>query len=175
MALAVGLGVVGTGVTARADVPKGETSVRLGYYRSDSFTYRPTGERKRLEGLQIGLDWPLNISRSGDQIIRLSPTVVLGGALQHGGDLDATLYRLLVTARLRTKGAPLYTVLGAGLGTTQGRDGTRFSKAYRLTGYAGVGYDLSRRVGQPVPFLQLGYNLCVNQSRGWQLEAGVRF
>jgi|GEM_PF-2203871 len=167
--------VAGGPVSALAEVPKGETAVRLGFYTSDRFTYAPTGQRKTLEGPQIGLDWPLSVSRSGDQILRLSPTVVFGGAGRKGGDLDAMIYRLMVTARLRTANKPFFTVVGAGVGITQGRDGTTFSKAARLTGYLGLGYDLGRANAASIPFVQLGYQICQKQSRGWQLEAGVRF
>src|SRR5258707_357806 len=70
--------------------------IRAGLHWTSNFDLR-NGGTGHLEGPELGADFPM--SNMFGLPIYMSPSIVWGGRLRHGADIDGNVYRFMLTTR----------------------------------------------------------------------------
>lgn len=105
--------------------PAGATKIKVGYTTGNSFTLNDNTTSARLSGPEIGLEVPFK-GVGGLANVVFAPSVLLGGQLNKGSDLDGYVYRLNLIARTGMTGANAFYGIGYNYATPRG--GANFSK-----------------------------------------------
>lgn len=139
--------------------------IRVGYTYGNSFTLNDNSS-KRLSGPEIGLEIPFRTM--GPLSISFAPSVLLGGQLSKGSDLDGYVYRTMILAR--TNAAVASAFYGVGYVYQSPRGGAAFDKK--------GGYEI--QIGGAAPLvgggLELTYHITnVNAAKGYTLSYLLKF
>jgi hypothetical protein len=97
--------------------------VKLGYHFTNSFELK-NGNGGSMQGPDIGVDFPMFKFPSIQ--IYASPSVMLGGKLSHGGDIDGQIYRFMISARQTLTKVGIFGAVGAGVAHSQSRGKNEF-------------------------------------------------
>ena len=119
--------------------------VKLGYHFSNSFELK-NGNGGSMQGPDIGLDFPM-FKFPGVQLYA-SPSVMLGGKLSHGGDIDGQIYRFMLSARQTLTKEGIFGSVGAGVAHSQSRGKNEFRSE--------TGFLSNITLGVPLKFKFLG-------------------
>lgn len=150
-------------------------SLRVGYYGGVRFDGTAPTPRVKLEGLSIGMDWEVYRLPAGTATIRISPTVVFGGATREGNDQDATIVRVLATGKVPVPASPMYAIFGAGYATSARRGTTNFDTKAGFVTQWGLGTTVKLPQSPVRPFVEISYHSGRKPYTGWSAEVGIRF
>jgi len=147
--------------------------IRAGYYFGNSFEGLVPGSHRRIEGYEFGADLPL--ARLPLAEIRLSPTVVFGGATQHGSDTDGTIYRFVLGAKIGAPATPFYGAVGVGFAAAQNRGGRQFDADSGAVAQLTLGYEPTAKLPGLSLYYEVSYTYGSDQLSGLSLAVGAKF
>lgn len=141
-------------------------NIKVGYTFGNSLTLNDGTTSKRLNGPEIGVEIPA--FSLGPTSINFAPSVLLGGQLNHGNDLDGYVYRMMLLGRASAVGATAFYGIGYSYQTPRG--GANFDKK------GGVEF----QVGGAAPLVGGGLELTfhsgsVPAARGYSLSYTLKF
>lgn len=113
--------------------------LKVGYHFSQSFELKD-GSSGHLEGPEVAADFPLT-KLPGIQLYA-TPSVMFGGKLTHGSDVDGTIYRFMLTARQTLNKDGLYGALGIGAAHSETRGLNDFKDANSFVSSVSLGTPL---------------------------------
>ncbi len=119
--------------------------VSLGYHSTSKFRLRDD-RIKAMSGPEVSADFPL-FKLPGLQLFA-TPSVMFGGQLLHGSDIDGTIYRFMVTGRQTVNKDGLFAGLSAGVAHSVSRGLNEFKSA--------DGFISAISLGMPLKFKILG-------------------
>lgn len=147
--------------------------VNLGYHWTQGFELRD-GSSGDLTGPELGVDFPL-FSFAGIQL-DASPSVVFGGKLSLGGEVEGQLYRFLATGRKTLTNDGLYVVGGAGFGHSEARGDQEFKSSSGFVGCIALGTPLRFNLFGVSPNVEGRYYFSnEDQFRGFTIGLSARF
>jgi len=147
--------------------------IRGGYYFGNKFDGLTPGSRLHLDGLELGAD--LTVFKLSAVEIRLSPTVVFGGATQHGSDTDGDLYRVILGAKFNAPTTPYYGAVGVGYAGTQNRGGHQFNVDNGVVTQLTLGFEPKSKLPGLKFYYEASYVYGDEQLSGLSLSVGVKF
>ena len=130
--------------------------LNVGYHFTSDFRLRDGG-KDSMSGPEIGADFPLT-KLPGIQLY-VSPSIVLGGQLLSGSDVDGQIYRFMLTARQTLGRDGLYGAFSIGAAHSEPKGGKEFRSASSVV--AGI------TVGTPLKFKILGITPSVEGRYYW--------
>lgn len=119
--------------------------LKVGYHFTQNFELR-NGSSGNLEGPEVAADFPL-AKYPGFQLY-ITPSVMFGGKLTHGSDVDGTIYRFMVTARQTLTREGLYGGISVGAAHSESRGLNEFKDQN--------GFVTAVSLGTPLKFKFLG-------------------
>lgn len=122
--------------------------LKVGYHFTQSFELKD-GSNGHLEGPEVAADFPL-AKYPGIQLYA-TPSIMFGGKLTHGSDVDGTIYRFMVTARQTLNRDGLYGTFGVGAAHSESRGTNEFRDANSFV--------TSVSLGTPLKFKLAGIGL----------------
>ena len=185
----IGLALFSAG-SALAQGNEGRYAFRLGYYLGND--YRESGDKRTVEGWEIGGDIPIvrRLGKSGS--LCFSPSIVIGRTNLNPSSSKYNLFRLMATYKIDLGNSGAYAGLGVGIaltdtdsGLTTGGFPANSQNSFRspsptvVSGSAQVifGYNFRTGAERPfTPFVEGSYYFAGNiKQQGLSLNAGVRF
>jgi hypothetical protein len=118
--------------------------LKLGYHFTQSFELK-NGSTGNLQGPEVAADFPLT-KYPGLQLY-VTPSIMFGGKLTHGSDVDGTIYRFMVTARQTLNKDGLFGALGIGAAHSESRGTNEFRDANSFVTSACLGTPLKFKLG----------------------------
>lgn len=119
--------------------------LNVGYHFTTDFRLKDNS-KKSMSGPEIGADFPL--AKLPGMQLYVSPSIVLGGQLLSGSDVDGQIYRFMLTARQILNSDGLYGAFSIGAAHSEPRGSKDFRSASSVV--AGI------TVGTPLKFKILG-------------------
>lgn len=147
--------------------------VKLGYHVTNSFELK-NGNSGHLEGPEVGIDFPLQ-KLPGVQIYA-SPSVMFGGKLKHGGDVDGTIYRFMLSARQTLTKEGVFGSVSAGVAHSISRGLNEFKDSDAFLSGITIGTPLKFKFLGISPNLEGSYYFSSkDQFRGFTIGVSASF
>ncbi len=147
--------------------------VNLGYHFTQKFRLK-NDSKKSMSGPEIGVDFPL-AKVPGFQLYA-SPSVVLGGQLFSGSDVDGQIYRFMVTGRQTLNRDGLFGAVSLGAAHSEPRGGNEFRSASGFVGAATIGTPLKFKILGITPNVEGRYFFSSkDQFRGFTIGVSANF
>jgi hypothetical protein len=167
------LAAIGTAASFAAASDVIGIRVNLGYHWSQNFKLRDGG-KGNLEGPEVGVDFPIQ-NLAGIQLYA-SPSIVFGGKLVHGSDIDGQIYRFMVSARKTLNRDGFFGSLSLGAAHTESRGLNEFKSADGFIGAVGLGSPLKFKIlGVSPNFEGRYYFSSKDQLRGFTIGLSASF
>ncbi len=136
--------IAGAALTACADDVIG-IRLKVGYHVTQNFELKDHSNG-HLEGPEVAADFPL-AKYPGIQLY-VTPSVMFGGKLTHGSDVDGTIYRFMLTAHQALTKDGFYGAVSAGVAHSETRGLNEFKDQN--------GFVTALTLGTPLKFKVLG-------------------
>ncbi len=147
--------------------------LNVGYHFTHDFRLRDGG-RKNMSGPEIGADFPL--AKLPGMQIYASPSIVLGGQLFSGSDVDGQIYRFLVTARQTLNSDGLYGAFSIGAAHSEPKGDNQFRSASSIVAAATIGTPLKFKILGITPNVEGRYYWgAKDQFRGFSIGVSANF
>jgi len=147
--------------------------LKLGYHVSQTFELK-NGSHGHLEGPEVAADFPLG--RFPGLQLYATPSVMFGGKLTHGKDIDGTIYRFMVTARQTLTRDGLYGAFSLGAAHSESRGLNQFRDENGFVTAVSLGTPLKFKVLGISPSLEGGYYFSSkDQFRGFTIGIAASF
>ena len=147
--------------------------LKIGYHWTNSFELK-NGGSSQLEGPEIGLDFP--IQKLPGFTIYVSPSVMLGGKLTHGGDIDGTIYRFMLSTRQTISKDGWFAGVSAGVAHSVSRGLNEFRDSDGFVSGVTIGTPLKLKFLGISPNIEGSYYFSTkDQFRGFTLGLSASF
>lgn len=147
--------------------------LNVGYHWTSDFRLKDDS-KKSMSGPEIGADFPLT-KLPGIQLFA-SPSIVFGGQLLSGSDVDGQIYRFMLTARQNLSKEGLYGSVSAGVAHSMSRGGNEFRSASGFVGSAMIGSPLKFKILGITPNVEGRYYFSSeDQFRGFSIGLSANF
>jgi|GEM_PF-1731413 len=165
--------LAGAAIAAHADGDAIGIRLKVGYHVTQSFELRDHSSG-HLEGPEISADFPLS-KVPGLQFF-VTPSVMFGGQLTHGHDVDGTIYRFMLTARETISKDGLYGAVAAGAAHSESRGLNEFKDQNGFVSSVTVGMPLKFKILGVTPSLEGSYYISgQDQFRGFSITLSASF
>ncbi|MBN9503131.1 MAG: hypothetical protein BGO01_11655 [Armatimonadetes bacterium 55-13] len=168
----LGCSVLAGAVVASASDVLG-VRLRVGYHFTQNFELK-NGGSGHLEGPEVAGDFPLS-KLPGIQLYA-TPSICFGGKLSHGGDIDGSIYRFMISAKQTITRDGFYGIVAAGAAHSESRGLNEFKDANAFVSSVTFGVPLSFKILGVTPSFEGTYYISgKDQFRGFTFGISASF